>query len=109
VAGLYRVSGKVVYGARADFRITDCWLRMGGSANVNGSSGRNNASTASASSTTVSASQTVHTGVHYLEFDGVNDYVEMMGVQTNTAAADPSTAASGLFASTLSLEYVKAI
>lgn len=107
VPGVYRVTGKIVYGARTDFRITDAWLRMNGTGQVDGSSGRNNASTASANSTTVSANQTAHTGTHYLEFDGSLDYVEMMGVQTNTAGADPSTAASNQFRSTLSLEYVR--
>ncbi len=107
VPGIYRVSGKVAYGARADFRITDAWLRMNGSTAVDGSSGRNNASTASANSTTVSANQVVETGEHYIEFNGSTDYVELLGVQTNTAAADPSTAASGQFRSTLSLAYYR--
>lgn len=105
VAGYYRVTGKVAFGARADFRVVDCWLRMNGSTTIPGSSGRNNYSTYSGTNGTTS-SQVMVQCESILSFNGSTDYVEMLGVQTNVAAADPSTIVSGQFASVLEVEYI---
>lgn len=108
IAGWYEVSGKVCFGADTNYRILDAWLRTNGSSMVAGSSGRINLPFFSGTNSTTSAVQTVHTGVHEIQFDGVDDYVELLGVQTQDGGSgDPQTAASGQFASTLTVKFMR--
>src|SRR5687768_10520261 len=108
IAGVYEVSGKIAFGADTNYRIVDCWLRTNGSTTVAGSSGRINHPFFSGTNSTTSAQQVVQTGVHEIQFDGVDDYVELLGVQTQDGGSgDPRTVVSGQFASVLTVKFVR--
>jgi hypothetical protein len=105
VAGYYKVTGHAAFGARDDYRITDSYLRLNGTTTVPGSSGRVNYPTFSGTNSTTSSSVMTHSEA-IIAFNGTTDYVELMAVQTNVAAANPNLVVSGQFASVLQLEYL---
>lgn len=105
VAGYYRVTGHAAFGARDDYRVTDSYLRLNGSTTVPGSSGRVNYPTFSGTNSTTSSQVMTHSEA-IINFNGSTDYVELMAVQTNVAAANPNLVVSNQFASVLEVEYI---
>lgn len=109
VAGIYAVQGKVAFAGLAtmDYLVVDAILRTNGSTTIGGSSGRDSRPFFSGTNSTVNTNVMVATGVAYIQFNGTTDYVELLGVQTNDGATASATVATGQFASSLSVEFVR--
>jgi hypothetical protein len=101
-AGYYHVSGTVFMGARSDYGILDCWIRKTGATNLAASGRRGPMGVATSQANSVSC------GVDELFLDpALGDYIELMALHFNTAAAAQNTNQSAQFSSTLQLEFLR--
>lgn len=100
VAGYYRCRGAVLFGARNDYAVVNCWIR------VNGSSNKPSAWRAGYG---VPGSAQVQTGLCevVVSLNGSTDYVELVAQQDNTANAAVALNQSGQYSSTLEVEYLR--
>jgi hypothetical protein len=85
-AGYWTFEGTLLFGVRSDYQVVDSWWRKGGSINIP-PGGRRSETTGS-----VSSFQAVHAKCTIFMDPALGDYVELMGVQTNVAAAAQVTA-----------------
>src|SRR3954468_11747801 len=89
IAGYYECRGSVVFGARADYQIMDGFFRKNG-ATIIPAGGRR-----SENGATTNTYQVAGAIFAIVSMNGTTDYMELLGVQTNTAAATPLTSVSG--------------
>lgn len=98
LAGYYECFGTIMFGARSDYTNTNAWIRKNGVSNLAGGT-RNGAGTASQ----------VYTQVAFaiVSCDGVSDYVELVGNQSNGAAAAQLTNNSTQFSCCFEVRYLR--
>lgn len=97
--GYYRCYGTITFGARADYTNVNAWIRKNGSSNAAGGQ-RYGPSSASSQVHTPSAQALIG-------LNGSTDYVELVGNQSNGAAAAQATNASSQFSCCFEVEFVR--
>jgi hypothetical protein len=85
-AGYYDLDATLIYATRSDYLVVDAWWRKNGVTNIP-PGGRRSETTGS-----VASHQAIHAHARIFLDPALGDYVELMGVQTNTAAAAALTA-----------------
>lgn len=102
LAGYYECFGTIMFGARTDYTNLNAWIRKSGASNLAGGT-RNGGAFGSP------AGSQVNTGVAFatVSCDGVTDYIELVGNQSNTAAAAQNTNQSSQFSSCLEVRYLR--
>lgn len=100
VAGYYLCRGLYMTSGNTDYSLTDCWIRKTASSNLAGGT-RDGRATLGASNTLSAACFATVT------CDGVTDYIELMVLHINGAAAARNTNASSQFSSCLEVEFLR--
>lgn len=98
-AGYYRFSGAVIHGTRADYSTTDAFFRKNGTTSLAPGNRKQ--------PPLISGFQAVHTFCTVALDPGSGDYLELMGLQVNGAAAAQVTGFSGVLICTVEWEFLR--
>lgn len=100
-AGRWQFDATLIFGARTDYQVVDCWWRKNGTTTIPPGGRRSN------TNGQVSSFQAVHARCQVFLDPALGDYMELMGVQTNIGLAAQVTALSGQHISVAEWQFLR--